>query len=369
MTSLKLTICLCLLLLAVGARADATWPTRVWPYSTPQTQGLDQVVLGELAQDMASGQMGLVDDFLVIRHGFIVLERHFEHDYQSLALKHPKYDTTSGPYNYQHPSWHPYHGDGSPHTLQSVTKSVTSALVGIALYRGELPNLEVKTFQNSLTLEHLLNMTSGIRWNEESEYGEVDNDWSNMEKSQDWAAYTRSRGFEHTPGTHFNYNSGATMLVAQALKEATGQHIDSYTQEFLFAPLGITTSYWKKSPTGLPDAQGGLYLHPRDLAKIGLLYLRDGIWEGERLFPLGWVRRSMTPVEAENLEDWKYGLGWWLLPCQQGTAYVGLGYGGQKIILLPQSDVIVVTTGWNLFGHKAMSTSELLRRVESAVQK
>ena len=148
--------------------------------------------------------------------------------------------------------------------------------------------------------------------------------------------------------------------------------MDQYAAEHLFAPLGIERTFWKKSPTGLADTQGGLYLSARDLARLGQLYLQDGVWQGRRLLPEGWVSRSMTPVAEEG--DWKYGYQWWLLPYPSAAppqtvnyAYAALGYGGQRLLVVPEYDMVAVLTGWNLPGKPSMTVDQALRRVLESV--
>ena len=117
-----------------------------------------------------------------------------------------------------------------------------------------------------------------------------------MEASFDWVKYTIDRPMGDEPGTRFNYNSGATELLAHVFRQATGQDIEEYAAKNLFAPLGIADYYWKRIPTGLADTEGGLYLDRRDLAKIMLLFHRQGIWQGKQIVSQEWVKASVTPA-------------------------------------------------------------------------
>jgi len=175
------------------------------------------------------------------------------------------------------------------------------------------------------------------------------------------------------PGTRFVYNSGATELLSQLIKQGTGKHAHEYAAEQLFAPLGITDTYWKTTPTGLADTEGGLYLAARDLAKIGYLYLHDGVWDGRRLLPEGWVAKSTTPLvdTRPGVErSRKYGYQGWGGPTATGrtTAYGGLGYGGQRLLVGPELELVAVVTGWNIYDHPEVAPYTALDRILEAVR-
>jgi len=180
------------------------------------------------------------------------------------------------------------------HTLQSVTKTVTSVIIGAATARGEFHELStpvLKFFDESqvaniderkrpVTLRHLLTMTGGFDWNEGLPYNDPNNTCSLMEASFDWVKFAIDRKMAREPGAVFNYNSGETQLLSHVFRVATGRDIEEYAAEHLFSPLGIERYFWKRSPAGPVDTEGGLYLNPRDMAKIAYLYLRKGVWRG-----------------------------------------------------------------------------------------
>lgn len=361
-----------------------TWPTAGWPSSTPEAEGLDAATLAALDQEFASGSRGQITGVLVIRHGRVVFDKAYPHDFDKMFEGR---DPVRGPYNYYDPEWHPFYQHGRLHTMQSVSKSVTSALVGIAIGRGELPQVETTIaplFEEfrlpdadprraDLTLEHVLTMTTGIKWDESTvTYTDPANSCANMEKSPDWIQFVLNQPMAQAPGAGFVYNSGATELLSYLIKKGTGRQAHEYAAEHLFKPLGITDTYWKITPTGLADTEGGLYLTARDLAKIGYLYLHDGVWDGQRLLPEGWVQASTSPrvdtrpgVERSR----KYGYQWWVLP--YGTdgkhAWAALGYGGQRLIVVPEHDLIAVFTGWNIYESPELAPYEALDRVIAAV--
>lgn len=361
----------------------AVWPTHGWATATPDAEGFDMAALAALDQEFAAGTHGQVTGMLITRHGRVVIDKTYTHDFDALFAGH---GPERGPYNYYDPDWHPYYQHGPLHTMQSVSKSVTSTLVGIAIARGEIPGVDAKLLpyftgfrhdadprRDTWTLAHVLTMTTGIRWDESTvAYTDPANSCANMEHSPDWVQYVLDQPLAADPGTTFNYNSGATELLAHVLKTATGKHAHEYAAERLFAPLGITDTYWKQTPTGLSDTEGGLYLTPRDLAKIGYLYLRDGMWEGTRLLPEGWVAKATSPLvdtRPGQPRSRRYGYKWWVLPHADGSAYAyaALGYGGQRLIVVPEQDIVAVFTGWNIYEHAELAPYTALDRLLGTV--
>jgi CubicO group peptidase (beta-lactamase class C family) len=362
----------------------ASWPTKGWSTSTPEAENLDSAVLSALHDEFAAGLHGNIDGMLVIRHGKLVFERGYLHDYQALFVAQA--DQSRGPYNYYDPEWHPYR-DGDLHTMQSASKSVTSALVGIAIGRGEIPGVQAQMAPyfadfrlksdearwNAMTLEHVLTMTTGIQWDESSiAYTDPANSCAGMEKSDDWIQFVLDQPMAADPGGTFVYNSGATELLSYLIKKTTGREAHEYAREHLFGPLGIERFYWKTTPKGLADTEGGLYLTPHDLAKFAYLYLRDGVWDGRRLLPEGWVATSTRPLVDTGInkpKNRKYGYQWWLLPHGDGRyAYSAVGYGGQLAIVVPDQDLIAVFTGWNIYDKPSLSPQVALERVLAAVK-
>lgn len=365
------------------ASAQSIWPTKEWKTSTPEAQGLDSAVLRKLDEEFSRGDHGYVDGMLVIRNGYVVYESLYKQDYDRLFGSAP--DQVRGPYNYYDPDWHPYYQRGELHTIQSISKSVTSALVGIAIRRREIPSVEAKALsyfqgyrvaadpvRSRWTLKHLLTMTAGIRWDEDSvPYTDPANSCARMEVSADWIQFVLDQPMAGEPGSAFAYNSGAAQLLSQVLKKATGMHADAYAAVHLFGPLGISRFYWKHTPTGHPDTEGGLYLIPRDLAKFGYLYLRHGVWKGKRILPEGWVESS-TKVQADASSDKRalmYGYQWWVDAGRGFPAYAALGYGGQRLVVVPALDLIAVFTGWNVYDKPTLDTRLSLDRLLQAVKR
>jgi CubicO group peptidase (beta-lactamase class C family) len=213
-------------------------------------------------------------------------------------------------------------------------------------------------------------MTTGIRWDESTvSYTDPRNNCAAMEAAPDWIRYVLDQPMAEAPGKTFVYNSGATQLLSYLIKKTTGLEADDYAKRQLFDPLGIEYA-WKRTPQGQADTEGGLYLRPRDLAKLGYFFLKDGVWEGKRLLPEGWVKDATAwQVDAGRRG---YGYKWWVLSRQgEGThhAYAALGYGGQFLIVVPALDLIAVFTGWNIYEGPALDARLALDRVLAAVAK
>lgn len=367
-------------LLVTMALGAAAFPTKGWPESTPETQGMDRAALDALDREFAAGKHGYVDGMLVIRHGAVVYEKTYDHakEYERLFAGKGK----PGIYNYYDPDWHPYYKHGPLHTMQSVSKSVTSALIGIAIGRGEIPGVDAKMMpyfaafkvksdprRDAMKLRDVLTMTTGIRWDEETaDYTDPANNCAAMEGSDDWIQYVLDQPMAAEPGTVYEYNSGATELLSYLIGKTTGKQADDYAKEHVFAPLGIDF-YWKRTPKGLADTEGGLYLTARDLAKFGYLYLRDGVWEGRRIVPAGWVEESTRPRVSTG--KYRYGYQWWTFEKETSpadTCYAAWGYGGQFLFVFPKLDLIAVFTGWNIYDKPELDPRFALERILNAVK-
>jgi len=367
---------------------DVVWPGEQWPTSSAAAEGIDQDAIDSLVADIEAGEYGLVDHFVLIRHGKLVADYHFSHDYAAIATQ---YDTTNHQYNYDHPAWHPYYRDTDLHTLQSVTKSVTSAALGIAIDDGLIEGVDVPVLQyfdgyehdtsdprkRAITLEDLLTMRSGIGWRTEGGYGSGVHSTDLLEAADAWIQFVLDQPMDTMPGAVFEYNDGVSVLIGKIIWEATGQRADRWVAERLFKPIGITDFYWKITPDGEADTEGGLYLSPHDLARIGYLFLRGGEWNGQQIVSRGWVTASTTPVVLDvapnnDRVDVGYGYQWWV-PDHDGqrpVVYAGNGYGGQFLLVVPDYDIVAVFNGWNIHGGEFRSTYRVLQeRILPATQR
>jgi CubicO group peptidase (beta-lactamase class C family) len=344
-----------------------------WERSSPDTQGIDKLVIDSIHQEIQNGDYGLIDHFLLMRNGKIVADYHYDQDYETISKN---YDTTRHQYNYDHPDWHPYYNNTSLHSLQSVSKSVTSLLLGIAMDEGLVMDLDsaiaplfddysfdADDRKKSITLKNLLTMQSGILWDESSSYADnQENNCTVMELTDDWIQYVLDRPMDTIPGTKFVYNSGITVLLGKIVRIATGKRIDKWAEEKLFGPLGITEYYWKETPKGEIDTEGGLYLSAYDLAKIGYLMMNKGAWDNKQIVSEKWVEESIRPSVQFN-EQRGYGYQWWVpeYENEQTKIFAGNGYGGQFIMMAEEYDMLVVFNGWNIHGRADKSTWRALQ--------
>jgi CubicO group peptidase (beta-lactamase class C family) len=367
---------------APGAAAAAPAPT-----ASPAALGIDPAALAALDTDIASSKLPLVDSLLVMRCGEVVLDKRYAHDYAAVYgkeahTKGPLNARLTGPYNYFDPAWHPYFQGTDQHTMQSVSKTVTSATIGLAITRGDfkaplstpvlhwfdeskVKNLDAR--KRRMTLRDVLTMTSGLDWNEDVPYDDPNNPSDLMEAGDDWVQFVIDRPMKTEPGTVFAYSSGATELLAHIFQRETGVDIEKYAREHLFGPLGIEKYHWKRTPLGVVDTEGGLYLSTEDLAKIGLLYMHDGLWKGRRLISSDWVKESMTP-RIDAGEGFQYGYQWWLLPhgSPSRLAWLARGMGGQRLMIFPEDDLIVVSTAWHVIDEYSIEF-EVLKKVMPGV--
>jgi CubicO group peptidase (beta-lactamase class C family) len=366
------------------------WPLKEWPVATPQSQSMNADSLQAFDDAIASGKYGNVDEMIVTRKGKLIYQKTYTHDYDKIYGDSARVNSglnphdPAGPYNYYNPWWHPYYRRGELHSLQSVTKTITSVIIGVAMAREEFPGLstpvlhffdttQVKNIDDRkrrMTIRHLLTMTAGFDWDEGLHYSDPRNDCSVMEASVDWIQYVIDKPMAMEPGQYFKYNSGGSQLLSYIFRKATGKDIEEYASQYLFSPLGIDQYFWKRIPTGLADTEGGLYLGATDLAKIYYLFLKEGNWNGKQLVTPEWVKASVSPAITVR-PGVKYGYKWWLYEYgndHSKYAWTGSGFGGQWPIIIPEYDIVAVFTGWNIIdGNRSLRVTEAIRRLVNAV--
>jgi hypothetical protein len=379
-----------LMLNLMAAYGQQVWPTTEWMVSKPESEGMVTDSIIAFDTDIANGKYGFIDDLIITRNGKLIYHKSWKHDYDKIYGDKSKISGVlnpldpGGPYNYYNPWWHPFYRRGELHSLQSVSKTITSVIIGIAVSKKEFPQLsqtvlsffdtaKVKNIddrKSKMTIEHLLTMTAGFDWNEGVvPYTDPMNDCGIMEASFDWVQYAIDKPMANEPGQTFAYNSGATQLLSYIFRKATAKDIEEYAFQHLFAPLGIKDFYWKRTPTGLADTEGGLYLKPTDLAKIFYLWQQNGNWNGKQIVSTEWVKASVTPFISLG-PGIKYGYKWWLHEYGKNNqlAWCGSGFGGQLPVIIPEYNLVAVFTGWNIIqGKPSLGTRTILRRLVNAV--
>ncbi len=331
------------------------------PPSTEAPQSASAEVLATFVDDARAGRFGRLDHVIVGQHGRTLVDAEI-----------PVAETGDAPgsvddaiYDYDDPRWHPYYAGTDLHTMQSMTKSVVSMLVGAAIEDSLIPGTQTPVthwFPVSestdarwarATLEDLLTMRSGIDWNESLPYTDPENTCIALEASDDWVGFVLRRPMREEPGTRFDYNSGVSVLLGKILRQSTGEDVPDYARRRLFEPLGIKEFYWKQTPRGETDTEGGLYLSTADQARLAQLMLRRGEWDGVQLIESAWVDASTRPIVDEINPDANtgtgYGYQWWVPSHAPGERfiYAASGYGGQFMIVVPELDAVVVLNAWN----------------------
>ena len=261
-----------------------------------------------------------------------------------------------------------YFGGYGPSTLndvRSVTKSIVGTLTAIAAGRGHLGGLDDRIDrylppevapldfgQRAITVRHLLTMTAGFQWDESGGTG----DYANWILSGDPIGMLLDRPIVSAPGSGFTYNSAAVHLLGVLVEEAVGEPLPAFAARELFGPLGIGTVAWEPPGDGDVNGGAGLDLRARDLARIGQLYLQDGVSGTRRVLPEGWVAQATRPwfdwrASFGPLHRYTYGELWWVSESRPETAFLAWGYGGQFIYVVPALRLVTVaTTEWRGLG-------------------
>jgi CubicO group peptidase (beta-lactamase class C family) len=249
------------------------------------------------------------------------------------------------------------------HTLRSASKSFISTLTGIAVDKGYV-TVDQKVFdffpeyahlgnseKDVIEIKHLLTMTSGLKWDEKTYLSGDGNDEYVLDRSDDRLAYILGKEMDALPGMKFVYNSGCPFLQAEILKRVTGEDISVFSEKHFFKPLGITNYFWRKEDDGQIPAAGPLFLRPRDMAKLGQLFLDGGQWKGTQIVSSQWVNEATTTFIGNELSESGYGYNWWTaretINDVEIRIYMAWGNGGQFIFVIPALNAVVAFTGGN----------------------
>jgi len=321
-----------LLLSALGTPCAAEdgnlpiWPGVEWQNALPEQEGMDSAGLAEL---VAFGKQIRLDSLLIARHGHIVLDA----------------------------SYAPY-GSELPHVINSSTKAVIGSLIAMLLKDGKLDSLDHQVLdffpdreianlddrKKAITVRHLLNMTSGLDW-DEGLGGGKEQSLQDLRRSPHWVKYILDRPMAHAPGETFYYNSGNSHLLSAIITRLTGKSAADYANEMLFGPLGIAPPSWSRDPQGVSTGGFGLWLKPRDMARFGYLYLRGGKWGDRQLLPPDWieaVNHAATDMHTRFEPGLRYANQFWALPDRH--VFMAVGYHCQVIMVLPDADIVAVMT-------------------------
>lgn len=288
------------------------------------TQGIDNATLNAVFAHARGMPRGL--SLVVQRNGVLVREEYFNGSTQSYV-----------------------------HDVRSVTKSVISILIGIAIEKGFIPSVDepVGTYLQplvddlrpevaSVPIRQFLKMSSGLDWHE-LDGGDSYDTWVT---SDDMIQHVVDLPMVHSPGARFLYSTGASHLLSVVLTEATGQSTSDFAREHLFDPLGIGATTWLQGNRGYNTGGMGLGIRARDMAKIGQLFLDNGSLNGSQVVPAQWISESTAPLLPTRVTVRHYGYLWWIGTVGGETFYLASGYGGQFILIHPGLDLVVVSQAW-----------------------
>jgi CubicO group peptidase (beta-lactamase class C family) len=264
-----------------------------------------------------------------------------------------------------HEVYSPYCQRNTLHWMASITKTITSTLIGIAIDRGFIESVDTKLYEllpqfggefkapqkREIALKHMMSMTSGLDWNERVSYNNPQNSEWQMVESEDWMSYVASKPVKDSPGTRFNYNTGGLHLLSAAIKNATGMFAHEFAEKYLLHPMGVYAYQWNKDPMGYPcmgGTDGGLGLRTRDIAKFGWLFLKNGRWKGKRIISEEWIREVPYVQVTGHGRGNRYGFNWMTgSRAANGKRFdyiASFGYGGQTLYIVPEHDLIIVFT-------------------------
>ncbi|MDJ0712187.1 MAG: serine hydrolase [Woeseiaceae bacterium] len=358
------------------------WPTEAWRYSTPEDQGVrSDALVGMMASYRSSAQNDpnlFIDSITIIRNGYVIADF-----YQN-----------------------PLYPRDELHVIHSVVKSIVSTLIGIAIDQGHIASVDTPVIEvfsdleienlddrkRAITIRDLLTMQTGMHSRDSYLYGHEG--LFALQHSDDWLQHALSLPMAAVPGERFDYSNISTFLLSAIIAESTGMDTLAYARKHLFGPLGIEDVKWEWNSENQPIAWARMWLKPNDLAKIGLLYLQQGRWDGRQIISADWVAESLTPqAYPKNVVDilnkdmsrnqeassrnWiaqrffrpctdGYGYQWWL---DRRGHYCAMGTSGQFLIVAPNENLIVValskSKGLAQFAPAALFEDFILEAVES----
>jgi CubicO group peptidase (beta-lactamase class C family) len=335
-----------------------------WAASTAQAEGMDEGVLDDLSRRLHAGEYGAVTSILVVRNGRLVFE-----DYHGAARE-------------------------SAHTMQSVTKSVTSLLAGIAIDQGRLGGVDARVVdffpdyrpignldarKDAMRVEDLLTMRTGLDWSEAQYEGSPLQQLN--DSRDDWLRLVLDWPMREPPGARWEYVSGGVIVLGGVVGRAAGEPLDRFAAEQLFEPLQARGYTWfRGQPDGLLHTGGGLSLRPRDMAKIGWLMVDGGRWQGRQVVSERWIaestRRMVRDPRTFGPHRVDYGYLWWIGSLddpmnprrESGDVWIASGAMGQWIFAVPRYRLVMVATGQNGDGRWASPFDFLYTHVLAAVR-
>ncbi len=302
--------------------------------------GVDSEKINHLIRDILNRKFKNIDSVLLVKNEKLILEEYFG--------------------NY---------GPNKLHELHSVSKSITSILIGIAIDNKMIPNVDTKAYaffpehkgthwideKYDISLKHILMMSAGIDWDERTKsLNDKDNDIVGLILSDNWIKYVLNKKVVEPPGLRWNYSGGLNILLGGIIKNTSDLYADQFADKYLFGPLDIVNYTWHRHSDGTINTQGGLSLTPRDMAKIGYLLLNDGKWKGRQIISKEWIDESTK--DHIDIGSYDYGYQWYRGGIEANRrefeAFWAWGRGGQLIFVFPTLELVAVFTS-NPYDNKA----------------
>jgi CubicO group peptidase (beta-lactamase class C family) len=290
-----------------------------WTMSTPAAEHVDETMLEQASTALA--ELPYTWSFVVVRNDKLVFERY-------------------------------YHGSArnQSNNVHSASKSIWSAAIGIAVDQGAIASAdatvasllpasyaaELNAQKQTITERDLITMTSGLKWVEDTTEHQIEN-------TPDWIAAILALPMAATPGATFDYSTGNAHLNSAVLTNAVNTTACEFIHHNLLAPMGVVAEHWGRDPQGYFSGGYNFYITPRELAKLGLLYLHEGNWHGVQLVPSVWVTAAMTP-QVDAGAPYSYGYNLWLRELAGHRVAMAWGFGGQMVYVIKDLNMVVVMT-------------------------
>jgi len=316
-----------------------------WESADLEQEGFNKKEIIDLIENIIDGEYDDIHSLLIVKNGKLVLEEYFNSNGQIFG-------------NYVNDIY-----SDRVQMLASVTKSVNSALVGMAINQGYIQDVNVPVSEffpeypemkingkEKILLKHLLSMSAGLQWNElDISYNNSNNDVNKMERSANLIKYCLDKPLVMNPGEKFDYSTGLSVILCEIIERSVGIEADKYAKETLFKALGISQYKWSRRKNNILATGGGLALRARDMAKIGQLYLNEGKWNDQQVLTEDWINASIQPHVSTF--GGRYGYQWWLrrfiVNDRNIHSYYADGRGGQFIFVFPEFELIIVSTAQN----------------------
>lgn len=319
-----------------------------WDVSSPGREGADSVALSGLIRDLQSDSRR-IHGLLIVKNNKLIVESYFD-------------------------GWH----RNRFQSMRSASKSIASTLVGIAIDKGFIAGIDQSVLdffpeyadlrtpdKDKIQLQHVLSMTAGLRW-EQDLFPPEDprNDEHQLEESGDGFRYLLEKKVVSTPGKNFKYNSGCSDLLLGIVDHTAKIPADKFAEDYLFKPLGIESYGWRKNKNGYPNGGYGLHMYPRDIIKVGQMFLDSGKWRGNQIVSSSWVKQA-TKEYISLGAGVGYGFQWWIWNEKIGERivrrYQAQGMGGQIICVVPEFNAVIVMTGANFDNAHSQRPYTILR--------